>query len=114
MELFSFVTQYLPLAADWWHSLGYAAHYYMWLGSGVVGFLVWLYFGHMLMRKLLGHRKWRGTWYNEHQYQELINILFEDQASGRRVMRHDEISALRDWTQGERFRGLGLDKSDGY
>lgn len=113
MEVLPLLNSFTQPLIDYWRSLGPAALYYLWLSSGLVGFLLLLFISHRVMRKLLGHRKFRGTWYNEMQFQELINILDEDQASGRRVMQHDEIVVLRQWKYGMQ-KGIGFDKSDGY
>lgn len=111
----STVMQTLTLALqEYWRLLGPAAPYYLWLASGGVGLMLWLWASHALMRKLLGHRKFRGTWFDRDQLQDLVNILHEDQASGRRVMRRDEILLLREWTQGKGYRGLGFDRKNGY
>lgn len=114
MELHALAAEYLILVTDWWHALDFSYRYYAWLAAGVALLLLWLYASHRLMRRILGHRKWRDSWYTESEYQELINILYEDQRSGSRVMQHDEIEALRDWMYGSSFRSLGLDKRDGY
>jgi hypothetical protein len=108
-----YVAYYLLMAAGWWRSLGDAGPYYVWLISGVVGLLVWFYVAHLVLRRLLGHTKWRDSWYTEAQMQELINILAEDQSSGHRVMRHDEIELLRRWRTGD-SSGLGLDRRNLY
>lgn len=97
-----------------WERLSFDTRYSLWLGFGV-GLLVavvviWYYW----IRQLLGHRKFRGTWFNAREFQELINILKEDQDSGRRVMQYDEIQLLREWTLGSN-KGVGLDKAkNGY
>lgn len=109
MENLALITVYSVL-----HELTQSYAFEIWLGVGVVGLIAWGYFSHLLIRKLLGHRKWRGTWYTEFELQELVNILWEDQASGHRVMRRDEIELLREWTQGKDYKGLGLDTRDGY
>lgn len=114
MESTPYLQAFVQAALDYWHFLGPAAPYYLWLAGGLLGLLLWLWLSHKFMRQLLGHRKFRGTWFTEEQLQELVNILHEDQARGRRVMHRDEILLLREWTQGKHYRGLGLDRSDGY
>lgn len=103
----------MQLAIDYWKSLGPLGPYYLWLFSGAAGFLLWLVISYRIMRKLMGHRRFRGTWYNAHQFQQLVNILNEDQESGRRVMQHDEIELLRQWKYGIKG-GIGFDKASGY
>jgi hypothetical protein len=72
----------------------------LWAASGGVLFLILLWFSHLVMRKALGHTRFRGTWYNERQYETLIKMIDEDSARGHRVMRSDEMDALRLWRFG--------------
>ena len=83
-----------------WHGLTPTDHYNLWAASGGVLFLVLLWFSHLVMRKALGHRKFRSTWYNEQQFETLIKMIDEDSARGNRVMRSDEMDALRVWRFG--------------
>lgn len=93
-----------------WNQLDYQVRFNIWLWTGIALLSVILVIWYFWMRKLLGHRKFRGTWFNAREFQELINILKEDQDSGRRVMQYDEIQLLREWTLGTR-KGLGLDRA---
>jgi hypothetical protein len=113
MELPAILLPYLEPVLNWWRSLGPAGPYYVWIASGVLGFTFLVAVWYRFFRKLLGHRKFRGTWYNPYQFQELVNILNEDQESGRRVMQHDEIALLRSWKYGMKG-GIGFDKANGY
>ncbi len=87
--------------------------WYLWFGSGVLGAIFFVAFAYWLIHRLLGHRKWRGTWYSERQFAELVQILWEDQCRGHRVMRHDEIKLLRKWQTGS-AQGVGFDRIAGY
>ena len=62
----------------------------IWVAAGVLA-----YFSYLVMRKALGFTKFRGTWYNETQWEEMITMISEDSTKGRRVMRADEMAALR-------------------
>jgi len=93
--------------------LGANGLWYLWFGAGVLGAVCFLVFAYWLIRRLLGHRKWRGTWYSASQFAELVQILWEDQCRGHRVMRHDEIKLLRKWQTGS-VKGLGFDRIAGY
>lgn len=88
-------------AAAWARSLTYDDLYLLWAGSGVVLFLGLLWMSNRIMRKALGHVQFRGTWYNDVQFEELIRMIDEDCKSGHRVMRHDEMALLRRWRFGE-------------
>lgn len=83
-----------------WHGLTPGDHYNLWMASGGVLFLALLWFSHFIMRKALGHRKFRGTWYNEEQYETLIKLIDKDSTRGNRVMKKDEMDALRIWRFG--------------
>lgn len=89
-----------------WHSLGPQEVYMLWIGAGILGGLVWLFIAYRVIRRALGHRKFMGTWYNAVQFQELINVLAEDQARGHRVMRHEEIELLRRWQFGNSVKPI--------
>ncbi len=87
--------------ARWWFSLSYDDLRAIWIAAGVVLAIALLWFSHWIMRRALGYRKFRGTWYSERQWQELINQLDADLKSGHRVMRHDEMQILRLWRFGD-------------
>lgn len=108
----------MNLLFDYWHQL-YAFSqtllqqyaFEVWAFGGIVLLLLWAYISHHWIRCVLGHWKFRGTWYNRYQIQEYINMLAEDQARGHRVMQHDEIELLRRWKYGRRKTTLGFDRS---
>ncbi|CAG4883759.1 conserved protein of unknown function [Georgfuchsia toluolica] len=80
-----------------WYSAGGSGPYYLWLSIGALFLLLLAIIAHAVMRRLLGHRKFRGTWYNEYQFQQLLKMTYDDQQRGHRVMRHDEMQLLRAW-----------------
>lgn len=100
-------------AIAWWNSLGPDGPYYVWLASGAAGLIALVTTWYYVMRKVLGYRKFRGTWYNGQEFEGLLVILDRDQQAGNRVMRHDEIALLRQWKMGS-YKGLGFDKRNSY
>ena len=65
------------------------------------------------MRRILGHRKHRGTWYTQEQYAELMQILAEH--SQTRVLQHEDMVALRAWKYGDTVKPtFGDQKWGGY
>jgi hypothetical protein len=74
--------------------------YNLWAAGGFALFVIWCWWSYGWIRRLAGHRKFRGTWYNAAQYEVLIQTIHEDSASGRRVMQADEMAALRLWRFG--------------
>ncbi|MDO9243886.1 MAG: hypothetical protein Q7U32_08780 [Rhodocyclaceae bacterium] len=98
----------------WLQSLEPETFRRVWLTVGAIGLSIWLFAAYRFVRFALRHRKWRGTWFNPKQYQELVNMLSEDQSSGRRVMQYDEIQLLREWQLGNHYKGLGNDKNNLY
>jgi hypothetical protein len=95
-----------------WYAAGGDGPYQLWLYSGLAALCLCLICAYYLMRRLLGHRKFRGTWYNEQQWQELIKMTFEDQQKGSRVLRYDEVKLLRKWELGH-SKGFGRDSGWG-
>jgi len=93
--------------------LGAESLYYIWMAAGAMGLVAWALFAHRAIRRIAGHRKFRGTWYSPAAWEGLLNILDEDQRSGNRVMRFDEIKLLREWRQGSE-QGIGFDGRNSY
>lgn len=95
-----------------WYQAGGDGPYLLWLSSGLFYMLILLIVGCRLVRRILGHHKFRGTWYNEKQLQELLMMIYIDQQKGNRVMRHDESDLLRRWELGSTkviSKGSGLE-----
>lgn len=113
MNLDLLLQEWQGRALAWWSSMGSDGPYYVWLAGGVVLFLAWAWFVHRLMRKLLGYRNFRGTWYNEEQFEILVKFIDEDNHKGHRVMRHDEMQLLRHWKYGTAKTGVS-DHVSGY
>jgi hypothetical protein len=83
-----------------WHGLTPDDHYNLWLAGGAVWFIFLAWVSSRIMRKALGHKKFRGTWYNVEQYETLIKMIDEDSTRGNRVMKADEMKELRIWRFG--------------
>ncbi len=103
--------QLLGWLSSWWASLDPDLQWDLWFGSGVAGLALWALVAHEVMRRLLGHRKHRGTWYNERQYAELMQ-LFEETAQVR-VLQHEDMVALRTWKYGDTVKPLFGDRKYG-
>ncbi len=104
--------QWQAKGLGWWHSLSPDTVYYVWAGSGGLLFLILVWFSHLVIRKALGHRKFRGSWFNEDQFEALLKIIEEDCARGNRVMKNDEMQLLRRWRFGS---GKSIsDRAKGY
>lgn len=100
------ITQYSQFCT--WYAAGGEGPHKLWFYGGMAILLAILLFAYYLIRKLLGHRKFRGTWYNEQQWQALLKMTCEDQERGNRVLHRDEIKLLRKWELG-RTKGFGRD-----
>ncbi|MDO8262147.1 MAG: hypothetical protein Q7T21_02870 [Gallionella sp.] len=100
MHLDVWLAQRQAQALAIWQGLTPEDFYNLWLAGGVLwfGFLFWL--STRIMRKALGHVLFRGTWYNAAQWEVMIKMIDEDNQRGHRVMKHDEMNALRIWRFG--------------
>lgn len=95
------ILTYFPDLTNWREAFTYDVLYAMWSVSGVILFLVWAVWSYNLMRRIMGHVKFRGTWYSGKQLEAFIKMLDEDCSTGRRVMQYDEMSLLRQWKYGD-------------
>lgn len=73
--LMQFVGSYWGQALSWWLSLGSNGPYYVWLASGIIGFLVLAAIAYQLIRRLMGHQKIHGVWFRPGQLDELLDRL---------------------------------------
>jgi hypothetical protein len=80
--------------------LGPQLLYCAWLLAGVLGAAANACFGYFLVRRVLGYRKFRGSWYAESEYRELMRLIYRDSQRGL-PMPADEIRALREWMHAE-------------
>ena len=83
--------------ADFWQSLTPDDFYKAWLAGGAVLFIVLGWVSYRIMRRALGYTLFRGTWYDEQQFETYIKMIDEDVKRGNRVMKADEMRAIRRW-----------------
>ena len=97
MDFMAMAIRIQARAAEVWQSLTPDDFYKAWLGSGVILFFLLGWVSYRIMRRALGHTKFRGTWYDEAQFETLIKMIDEDVKRGNRVMKADEMRAIRRW-----------------
>jgi hypothetical protein len=116
MDLRFHLDEWQGRALDWYDSLGPWVPYFVKVACGVLFLIAFTWFVYRAARKLLGHRCFRGTWYNGKQFQELLKIIDEDCTRGNRVMKHDEMKLLRQWRLGGSGEGLAdkISSTGGY
>ena len=85
----------LDQIASFWHQLPYDQRYSIWLCAGLLSLSFLLFFNYRLIRYALGHRRFRGEWYNEADYQLLIERVIERQKYTSRVLDPDELEIIR-------------------
>ena len=56
--------------------------YYVWLSSGLIGFLFWAWLSYLLIRRLLGHTKIYGVWFKPGQLVPVLDRLEQSEKSG--------------------------------
>ena len=95
-------------------AMGPRAAEMIWLAGGILLLLAWLWLAHRVIRRLLGHHRYRGTWYSAEQYRKLMQALWDDQQTGRRVLSHTELHALRTYLYGTGLKPIVRGKGGGY
>jgi hypothetical protein len=108
------LSQILGAMSAAWQSLGDDGQFYVWLAAGVVGIAIWLWAAHLILRRLARHRKFGGRWYGEAEYAQLMQVLWQDQHAGSRVMSREELKALRDYRYGDSLKPILTGKGGGY
>lgn len=114
MDVLSWFGPVRQLLAEWWRSLGLTGQEYVWLTVGAVGLVAWAWLSYRILRRLAGHRKFGGRWYRRDEYERLIQVLWEDQQAGLRVMSHAELQAIRQYKYGKTVKPLLSGKGGGY
>jgi hypothetical protein len=114
MDAHGWLTQNFQGVLNWWQSLGDEGRLYAWLASGGVGLLIWAGLAYLILRRLAGHRWFQGRWYDEAEYARLMQVLWEDQQSGARVMSRVELKALREYRYGGAVKPILTGKGGGY
>lgn len=77
-----YIESYSRQVLAWWHSLGPQGPYYVWLASGIIGFLILASIAYQLIRRLMGHQKIYGVWFRPGQLDELLDRLQLSEKSG--------------------------------
>ena len=112
MDLTALLARAQEKAADVLASLTLDDLYNAWLAGGVVLLVVLGWVSHRIMRRALGHTLFRGTWYDETQFETLVKMIDEDVKRGNRVMKNDEMRLIRKWQYGS---GKSIsDRAKGY
>jgi hypothetical protein len=76
---------------------GTQVFYYLWLGLGVVGFLLWCFVAYRFARFCLGHKRVRGVWFKPNEFDELLDRL--------QIKAKDGVSlTAEDWNMLDKFR----------
>jgi hypothetical protein len=96
-----------------WYSLGPEGSYFVWVASGILGLIAILLLSYRMFRWALGHRKFRGHWYDPERYHGLMQMLHEEQLNNR-VLAYEELAALRAYKYGKSIKPLTPGKTGGY
>ena len=88
--------------AQW---LGDAA-YWLWLSCGFAGIIAYCWISYRLIRRLLGHRRFRKSWYTEAEYRQLLQEIRADYRRGL-PLHDDELQAIHSSLGNESKLGIG-------
>jgi hypothetical protein len=102
------------LIGEWWQSLGLRGQHDLWLTIGWVALVLWAWGSYRLLRRVAGYRKFGGRWHSAAEYERLMQVLWEDQQAGKRVMSHAELQALRQFRYGGTVKPIISGKGGGY
>jgi len=114
MNIPSWLNQLIQYGNASWRSLGDDGRLDVWLGAGMIGMVCWAGCAYLILRRLAGHRKFRGRWYSEAEYDRLMQVLWQDQQAGTRVMSRQELEALRRFRYGGSLKPILTGKGGGY
>ena len=99
---------------SWWQAMGDAERWLIWMASGLLGLTLWGVVSYLVLHRLAGHRRFQGRWYSRAEYAQLMQVLWEDQQAGSRVMSRAELSALRHYRYGHAVKPILSGKGGGY
>lgn len=103
------------LIREWWQSLGPRGQQDLWLTIGWVALVLWVWGSYRILRHVAGYRKFGSRWYDRAEYTKLMQVLWEDQKAGKRVMTHAELHALRKFRYAGAVKPLiGKKRGGGY
>lgn len=114
MNGFPWLTSSLSWLTGLWQALDGDTRTALWLAAGAIGLILWAWISYRLLRRLAGHHRFRGRWFNRTEYQRLMQVLWEDQQQGTRVMSHAELKALRAYKYGKSVKPLLAGRGGGY
>jgi hypothetical protein len=100
--------------SEWWRSLGLRGQNDLWLSIGWIALVLWAWGSYRLLRRIAGHRKFGGRWYDAVEYQRLMEVLIEDQQAGKRVLSPAELRAVREFRYGKSVKPIISGKGGGY
>ena len=104
----------LETLLGWWHAASDEVRLAVWLVAGIIGLVAWFVIAYLALRRLANHRKFGGRWYSAPEYGRLMQVLWEDQQAGTRVMSPTELRALRKFRYGGKVKSILADKGGGY
>jgi hypothetical protein len=78
-----------------WDLLPFDVRYAVWLASGLLLLLCLIFLSYRVIRYSIGHRKFRGAWFNDVAFANLLNSILRDQKESGRVLEHDELRLIR-------------------
>lgn len=108
------LSQILDAVVGAWQALGDDERLYLWSAAGIVGVAIWAWSAYLILRRLAGHRKFQGRWHDEAEYARLMQVLWEDQQAGLRVVSREELEALREFRYGNDLKPILTGKGGGY
>ena len=92
MSFLNWIILQFHLFYDWYRGGG-EGPFRLWLFGGAIVFQAFLIISYFLIRWLLGYRKFRGTWYDEKLWNELINLADDKKHGNGRSKERDEHAA---------------------
>jgi len=114
MDLHGWPDGVVAAIEGWRQSLSDATYWYLWLAGGIVGLAVWGVVAYRVLHLLAGHRRYQGRWYDTTEYARLMQVLWEDQQAGARVMSRAELQALRRYRYGNAVKPVLSGRGGGY
>ena len=106
--------EYIKMLLGYWHSLSLELRWTIWAACGGVFLLIYIFLTYLAFRRLFGHKKALGVWYNPEQYAVLIQTLINDQQQQRRALNHDELELVRAHLLPKGFKPIHKGKFGGY
>ena len=112
MDIEVWMTLKYRAALAWWLTLGPNGPYYLWLGGGVLALLVWSWVSYRAVRRILGQRKFNGTWYNAQRWLVLLQDTQDRERQGL-ILNYKEAKLLELYRTGRRSKLRDLARRGG-